>query len=80
MGMSAITIVKATTNSKIPRQPMAANGKILLTFLLRNIIMQEQFQDRKRDVPGRGYRNYHRFTLSDLRERGDVVLFYLFYE
>jgi len=80
MGMSAITIVKATRNSKIPRQQMAANGKILLAFLLRNIIMQEKVQGRKRDVPGCGYRNYHRFTLFDLRERGDVVLLYLFYE
>jgi len=69
MGMSAITIIKATTNSKIPRQQMAANGKILPTFLLRNIIMQEQFQDRKRDLPGGGCWNYHRFTLSDLREK-----------
>jgi hypothetical protein len=50
MGMSAITIVEAITNSKSPRQQKAADGKTLFPFRLREIIIHEQFEDREKSL------------------------------
>jgi hypothetical protein len=50
MGMSAITIVEAITNSKSPRQQQAAVGKTLVPFRLREIIIHEQFEDREKKL------------------------------
>jgi hypothetical protein len=54
MGMSAITIAEAITNSKSPRQQKAAIGKTLFPFRLREIIIHEQFEDREKTYLMRG--------------------------
>jgi hypothetical protein len=73
--MSATTIVEATRNSKRPRQHKPVDSKTTFLFSLREIIIQEQIEDREKNIPDRGYKKCHRFVSADLRERRYYVYF-----
>jgi len=73
--MSAITIAEATVNSKSPRQQKAADGKTVFAFRLREMLIQEQVEDREKNIPDQGCRNHCRFVSVDIRERRYYVSF-----
>jgi len=75
MGMSAITMVKAIVNSKKPKPHKTADSKTPFLFPLQEIILQEQIEDREKNMPDWGCKKCHRFVSADLRERRYYVYF-----